>query len=107
MPLVKNEQTKLTASWLNGISAASIAVGGFAQLAPLLTGANAPSGPAGVLWFSTIWIVFGLALHNRREAGLERLEGMTLLQILYAPALISIGVGIVLLVARWEHRPHR
>jgi VIT1/CCC1 family predicted Fe2+/Mn2+ transporter len=61
MSLVRNERTKLTASWLNAISAASIAVGGFAQLAPLFSGSSAPSWLVAVLGFG--WILLGFVLH--------------------------------------------
>jgi VIT1/CCC1 family predicted Fe2+/Mn2+ transporter len=63
MSLVRNEQTKLTASWLNAISAASIAVGGFAQLAPVVSGASAATSAATVALFGLVWIILGVAIH--------------------------------------------
>ena len=62
MSLIHNERIKLTANWLNSISAASIAVGGFAQLAPLFTGIAAQSVPI-VSVFSIGWIIFGITMH--------------------------------------------
>lgn len=38
MPLVRNEQTKLTASWLNALAAALVAAGVFAPVAALIYG---------------------------------------------------------------------
>ena len=63
MSLIRNEQTKLTASWLNAISAASIAVGGFAQLAPLLSGVVVAPRPVLAATFSAIWFGIGGSLH--------------------------------------------
>ncbi|MDB5558303.1 MAG: hypothetical protein JWQ36_1237 [Enterovirga sp.] len=74
MSLVHNERIKLTANWLNSISAASMAVGGFAQLAPLAAGSVTPGNPTGVVWFSTVWIVLGLALHVTARILLKRLQ---------------------------------
>ena len=72
MSLIRNERTKLTASWLNSISAASIAVGGFAQLAPLV------SGTAVATWLVALlgcgWIVLGFVLHWLARHVLGRLE---------------------------------
>jgi hypothetical protein len=62
MSLIHNERVKLTANWLNAISAASIAVGGFAQLAPSFTGMVVNSVPV-VSVFSIGWIIFGIAMH--------------------------------------------
>jgi hypothetical protein len=75
MSLVRNEQTKLTASWLNAISAASIAVGGFAQMAPVFSGV-AIVGSASVLGgFTAIWFAVGVGLHMLARRLLRRLEG--------------------------------
>ncbi len=74
MSPVRNEQTKLTASWLTSISAASIAVGGFAQLAPLFSGmAVAPSLGATAL-FTAVWFAIGFVLHLGGRLVLRRLE---------------------------------
>lgn len=60
MSLIHNERTKLTASCLNAISAASIAVGALAQLAPLFSGASIiDRGAAGA--FSLAWTALGVA----------------------------------------------
>ena len=46
MSLVHNERTKLTATWLNGISIAMFAVGG---LAPPLSGLYGNAGPTALV----------------------------------------------------------
>ncbi len=74
MSLIHSERVKLTANWLNAISAASIAVAGFAQLAPFVAGSVAPGSPGSVLWFSTVWIVLGLALHVAARLALRGLK---------------------------------
>ena len=62
MSLIDNERTKLTAAWLNAISAAAVAVGGFAQLAPLVSGTASTSFTT-VAVFGLAWFGFGLVLH--------------------------------------------
>jgi hypothetical protein len=74
MSLVRNEQTKLTASWLNAISAASIAVGGFAQLAPLFSGTVVAPSPIGTALFTAVWFAIGFVLHIAGRMMLRRLE---------------------------------
>ena len=71
--MIRNEQTKLTASWLNAISAASIAVGGFAQLAPWFSGATVVQSPAVTAIFTGTWFVFGFVLHLSGRLYLKRL----------------------------------
>jgi len=70
--LIENERTKLPASWLNSISAASIAVGGFAQLVPLLGGSPATQAATG--WLSAALIALGLTLHVAARRWLGRLR---------------------------------
>ena len=62
MSLIHNERTKLTANWFNAISAASVAVGAFAQLAPFVVGTTPASGLA-VAGFSLAWLAGGGGLH--------------------------------------------
>ena len=44
MSPVHNEQTKLTATWLNGVAIATVAVGGIAPLVAVVIGTS-PSSP--------------------------------------------------------------
>ena len=70
MSLVHNEQTKLTATWLNGIAIAAVAVGGIAPFVAALTGtASIPAAVVGAL----AWLVFGLLLHWSARRVLRRL----------------------------------
>ncbi len=74
MSLIRNEQTKLTASWLNAISAASIAVGGFAQLAPWFSGTATVQRPDVTAIFTGSWFLFGFVLHLGGRLYLKRLD---------------------------------
>lgn len=70
MSLVHNEQTKLTATWLNGIAIAAVAVGGIAPFVAALTGtASIPAAVVGAL----AWLFFGLILHWSARRVLRRL----------------------------------
>ena len=74
MSLIHNERMKLTANWLNALSAASIAVGGFAQLAPLFAGVTNAANAWLVLAFGAIWFTFGIVLHGAAHVVLTRLK---------------------------------
>jgi hypothetical protein len=66
-----NERIKLTATWLNGMSVAAIAVGGFTQLS---SGFASPAGVGGVLLSSAAWGGVALVLHLMAQAVLGRLR---------------------------------
>ena len=69
--LVANERAKLTATWLNAISVAAIAVGGIGPLVGVFTG-TVRTGPA--LALTAAWFAFGVVLHSlarRRLGGLR------------------------------------
>lgn len=69
--LVGNERAKLTATWVNGISVATVAVGGIAPLVATLTGAVGIV-PAAIS--SVIWCCTGIGLHFAARAVLRRLR---------------------------------
>lgn len=62
MNLVHNERTKLTASWLNALSAASVAAGVIAPFATRFYGVS--SADVHLLYIgAAIWFFGGAALH--------------------------------------------
>ncbi|PSH70994.1 amino acid transporter [Phyllobacterium brassicacearum] len=72
MTTVYNEQKKLTATWLNGLSVASYAVGG---LAPLASSIYNASGPSVLIALGTvICIMFATALHLHARRTLKGLK---------------------------------
>ena len=70
MSLVGNEQTKLTATWLNGIAIAAVAVGGIAPFAAAIVGTTSL---ATALVSAAVWFSFGLVIHWGARAVLRRL----------------------------------
>jgi Na+/melibiose symporter-like transporter len=58
---IRNERTKLTATWLNGLSVALYAVGGLAPLASSVYNADGPSLLIAV--GTTVCIMAATALH--------------------------------------------
>ena len=73
MSLVHNEQTKLSATWLNGVGIASAAVGGIAPLAAIVFGTGA-SNVITVAVSSVVWVSIGTALHFVARIILRRLK---------------------------------
>ncbi|PYE88462.1 amino acid transporter [Phyllobacterium leguminum] len=55
MTLIRNERTKLTATYFNGIAIAVFAIGAFA---PIITGIGTNEGPAGSTFTVSIICVF-------------------------------------------------
>lgn len=75
MFLVRNERTKLTASWLNTLATALIAAGAFAPMAAWLYGLSAL--PIGVFYLSALafaCVFAGGSLHVSALALLGRLR---------------------------------
>jgi hypothetical protein len=68
--LVHNEQTKLTATWLNGIAIASIAVGG---IAPFVAAILGTSGFVPAFVTGVTWLTIGAGLHWMARRILRRL----------------------------------
>lgn len=71
MSLIRNEQTKLTANFLNGMAIALFAVGG---LAPTISALNANGGPS---WFTVfVSLVCFLAAGGLHYLGRLVLRGL-------------------------------
>lgn len=71
MSLILNEQTKLSATFINGIAIAMFAVGG---LAPVFSSLNGPNGPTPILLYTSgICFILALALHYVARRVLRRL----------------------------------
>jgi len=74
MLLVHNERTKLTAAWLNAVSTALIAAGGFAPSAAWLYGISAlPVSAINVAGIAVSCVAAGVTLHG---AGLALLGSL-------------------------------
>ena len=71
MSLIHNERTKLSATWLNSIAAAAVAVGGIAPSIAAVTGTLSPILAAGLVVF---WFLVGAGLHLTARAILGRLR---------------------------------
>lgn len=64
MSLVHNEQTKLSAAWVNTLATALVAAGTFAPFAGLLYGLARPEvSGAGLVFIAVACLVAGIALH--------------------------------------------
>jgi hypothetical protein len=75
MSLVHNEQTKLSAAWLNTLATALVAAGTFAPFAALLYGLSVPTVGRAVLALAAMSCsVGGVALHLSGRALLRRLR---------------------------------
>lgn len=71
MNLIHNERIKLTATWLNSIAAAAVAVGAIAPSIAAVTGATSPPLAAVLALF---WLFVGASLHFSARAILGRLK---------------------------------
>lgn len=71
MSLIHNEQTKLTATWLNGIAIAAVAVGGIAPSIAAVTGTTSAPLAAALALF---WLLVGAGLHFSARTVLKRLR---------------------------------
>ena len=71
MSLVQNERIKLTATYLNAVAVAIFAVGTFAPVVALVSGAVNPStvGPTAILASVCVLTSLGLHLVARRSLG--------------------------------------
>jgi hypothetical protein len=72
--LVRNEQAKLTATYLNGLAIAIFAVGGLAPAVALVSGSAqvASSGPIALMSLSCL--IASAALHFLARSVLKRLQ---------------------------------
>jgi hypothetical protein len=95
--LVHNEQTKLTATWLNGIAIASIAVGGIAPFVAAILGTSG---------FVPAFVTGGDLVDDRSgptldgETDLAEVDRMTGTEI-YAFFISPLLVGAVCLLMIW------
>ena len=75
MHLVHNEQTKLTATWINTVAAAFIAAGAVAPVAAIFYGLAAlPVGPARLTGLVVACVTFGAGIHVTGRVYLRRLR---------------------------------
>jgi hypothetical protein len=75
MSLVRNERTKLTATWFNALATALVAAGTFAPAAALLYGLSQPAiGAAFMIALVAGCLIFGIGLHLAGRAMLGRLR---------------------------------
>ena len=58
--LIRNERTKLTATWLNGLAVAAVAVGGIAPTVAIFAGSASPLTAFGLL---VTWTILAGGLH--------------------------------------------
>jgi hypothetical protein len=69
--LIHNERLKLSATWLNGLATAAVAVGSIAPSIAAVTGATSPIVAVGLAVF---WLLVGTGLHFAARALLGRLR---------------------------------
>ena len=75
MFLVHNEQTKLTAAWLNTLGAALVAAGTFAPIAALFYGfSNSTTNHLELTLGAGVCFAIGVALHLAARIFLRRLQ---------------------------------
>lgn len=74
--LIRNERTKLTASWLSSIAAGVIVTGVVAPAVAVLYGVSGATqaGNFAIAFGSLVWLSAGTALHFLARATLRRLE---------------------------------
>ena len=70
MSLIHNEQTKLTATLLNSIAVAAIAIGGIPPTVGFIVGTTTLSG---AVVSGIVWIAIGFGLHLVARAALRRM----------------------------------
>jgi hypothetical protein len=75
MHLVHNEQTKLTATWINTLAAAFIAAGAVAPVAAVLYGLTAlPIAPGRLIALALACLALGFGIHIIARAQLGSLR---------------------------------
>lgn len=60
LKLIRNERAKLTATWVNGLAIASVAVGGIAPTVAIFSGTASPLTALGLL---SVWTILAGGLH--------------------------------------------
>ncbi len=71
MSLIHDEKTKLTATWLNSIAVAALAIGAIAPIVATVTTSVTLLSATGLAMF---WILIGACLHLAARMILERLK---------------------------------
>lgn len=71
MTLIHNERIKLSATWLNGLATAAVAVGSIAPSIAAVSGTISPILAGGLALF---WLFVGAGLHLAARALLGRLK---------------------------------
>jgi hypothetical protein len=70
----RNERAKLTATWLNGVSIAAVAVGGIGPTVAVIIGTVPPPVIRDVLLAGIAWLLLALSLHMAGRMILRRIE---------------------------------
>jgi len=76
MSLIRNERTKITATWINTLAAATVATGVIAPIAAVVFGlpmSGTISRPAFAI-ATLVWLLLGIALHLWARRILGRLQ---------------------------------
>jgi dipeptide/tripeptide permease len=76
MSLIHNERTKLSATWLNTLAAATVATGVIAPIAAVVFGLPTTVGIS-LLYFvlaALLWLILGIVLHLGARYILGRLQ---------------------------------
>ncbi|GLQ38970.1 hypothetical protein GCM10007908_25900 [Rhizobium albus] len=71
---IHNERTKLTATWLNGLAIAVMAIGGFAPLITYVSSAESSLSVEGLALIGVICLLLSAALHLVARIVLGRLK---------------------------------
>jgi dipeptide/tripeptide permease len=76
MSLVHNERTKLTATWLNALAAATVVTGVIAPLVAIVFGIPTSGKVSSVVFIlaTFVWLVLGVILHMLARRILGRLR---------------------------------
>jgi hypothetical protein len=70
----RNERRKLTATWLSGVSIASVAVGGIGPSVAVIIGTVPPLVIRDVLLAAVAWLLLAFSLHMAGRMILRRIE---------------------------------
>jgi hypothetical protein len=110
MFLIHNEQTKLSAAWLNALATALVAAGTFASFASLVYGFSSPAVSRVVISFAAIvCFVGGIALHLEQGLAREiaRMTAFEIFAVAWIPAAVAIVIGFVFSLGWLEDRAER
>jgi Na+/melibiose symporter-like transporter len=76
MSLLHNERTKLTATWLNTLAAATVVTGVIAPMVAVVFGlpTSGTVSPTAFMFAIAVWLLLGVALHIVARRVLRRLQ---------------------------------